>query len=595
MQPVDALTIKAVLAEARPLLLNRKVDKVHQVARDELVIGLRGRTGMSNLLLSAHASFGRVCLVNKPPASPGNNPPNFCLLLRKHLAGATLVGVEQATGERIVDLIFSCLDELGSPAHKVLTAEIMGRHSNLIFWDKASALVLGASHFVTKEMSRHREVMPGLTYVRPPAQDKPNLFLVDREQFSALNSRRDQSEEGALEQWLVATFAGIGKHLAEELAATVTAYVGNCLPAEELKVKQGDILWAKINELSGAWKVNAFMRHDLSRYTVAGWWPRLAESNEWKSYPSANDLVEEYFRRRELKERVNQLKDRLYSELKQDSEKLHSRLQAASRYTSADTEKSECKKFGDLILAHVHEIKPGDVQLNCADLYSEAGAQLSIPLNPSVSPSQNAQSYYRQFAKLRSRAQAAAAAAAEASNRLSFINKAMAKLQAANTLDELERLKETISPPRAARQQKPSAETQRKKPKQRLLSVTSSDGFVIYVGRNRQENDYLVSHLASPHDIWMHIQGQGGAHVLIKVPSTRQEPPARTLYEASQTAARMSKAGVGGKVHVVYTQCRYVRKIAKNKPGVVRYENEKTLEVDTGKPMPETLRKLFSH
>src|SRR5215470_14272078 len=165
MQPFDALTVRAVLQEAKPLLVNRRVDKINQVGRDEVVISLRSRTGMSHFLLSAHASFGRLCLANMPQPAKRANPPNFCLLLRKHLTGATLVGVEQMIGERIVDVVFSCLSEVGAPSLKVVTAEIMGRHSNLILWDKESSQILGASHVVTREMSRQREVMAGLKYV----------------------------------------------------------------------------------------------------------------------------------------------------------------------------------------------------------------------------------------------------------------------------------------------------------------------------------------------------------------------------------------------------------------------------------------------
>jgi predicted ribosome quality control (RQC) complex YloA/Tae2 family protein len=134
----------------------------------------------------------------------------------------------------------------------------------------------------------------------------------------------------------------------------------------------------------------------------------------------------------------------------------------------------------------------------------------------------------------------------------------------------------------------------KKKNKSRLMSITSSDGWTIYVGRNRQENDYLLSKLALPYDLWLHIQGQGGAHVLIRVPASKQDPPMTTLKEAAQVAARMSKAASGTKVRVVYTQCRYVKKIAQDKPGVVRYENERTIEVDTGGPMPKCMKQLFS-
>ena len=156
MQPFDALSIRAVLLEAKPLLLNRKVDKVLQLARDEILINLRSKAGFVSLFLSAQSVYGRMCLVRIPSSRDtrdekpneksiferykskyGNNtPPNFCVVLRKHLTGATLVGCDQLPGERIVDFAFSCVDEVGTTSMKVLTAEIMGRHSNLIFWDK---------------------------------------------------------------------------------------------------------------------------------------------------------------------------------------------------------------------------------------------------------------------------------------------------------------------------------------------------------------------------------------------------------------------------------------------------------------------------
>jgi predicted ribosome quality control (RQC) complex YloA/Tae2 family protein len=132
-----------------------------------------------------------------------------------------------------------------------------------------------------------------------------------------------------------------------------------------------------------------------------------------------------------------------------------------------------------------------------------------------------------------------------------------------------------------------------KKAKSRLLQITSSDGWTIYAGRNRHENDHLLSHLAQPSDIWLHILGQGGAHVLIRVPASKQDPPATTLREAAQVAARMSKAGAGAKVRVVYTQCRYVKKLSKDKPGLVRYENERTLEIDTGEPLPAAIKQAL--
>lgn len=590
MQPFDALTIKVVLAEAKPLLLNKKVDKVQQVARDEIVLSLHSRTGVSRLLLSAHASFGRICLVNMPPRSRRSNPPGFCMLLRKYLVGSTLVGAEQIPGERIVDIFFSCPDELGAPSHKVLTAEIMGRHSNLIFWDKSSQQILGASHVVTRDMSRQREVAAGLAYARPPAQDKKNIFKIAQEEFAqAYSQRPPDSFEASCEQWLVSSFAGLGRHLAEEIVAAAES-AGPGTTGDGMREE----IWRRLEALAGDVKSQPAMRTDLTRFTVVSWWPDLADESAWKRFPSANDMVEGYFRQHEDRERFQHLKDRLQAELRQEADRLHGRLDSAAKYLEGAAEQADYKKFGDLILAHISEIRTGAAELNCEDLLEGNGHRITVPLNPNLSASQNAQHYYRQFAKVRARRSAVGSARDEAGARLAVVEDRMAQVDSAATVEDLEKLKETILPARIAHEAGRPAVSAKPKARHRLLSVTSSDGWTIYMGRNRQENDELISRLAQPQDIWMHILGQGGAHVLIKVPSTGREPPASTLQEAAQAAARLSKAVTGGKVRVVYTQCRHVRKAGKNKPGVVRYENEKTLEVDTARPMPEPLKRLFA-
>ncbi|SRR5579885_2724792 len=587
MQPFDALTIKVVLQEARPLLLNRKVDKVQQAARDEVVLTLRSRSGISHLLLSAHASFGRICLINMTPAADRRgNPPGFCMLLRKHLLGATLVGVEQPAGERIVDLSFSCPDDLGTASHKVLTAEIMGRHSNLIFWDRASGRILGASHVVTPEMSRQRQVAAGLPYARPPAQERKNIFRMTAGEFQSACALRPAG--ASLDEWLVGTFAGLGRHLAEEIvAACKPAVPGNGEPPL-------DEIWRRIASLAGEVQGRAALRSDLSRFTVISWWPDADDEALWKRFPSANDMTEEYFRLHEERERFQHLKERLRAQLRQEQEKLRARLDAAARYLEEAGEQADYKKLGDLILAHLSEIQAGQGQLECEDLMKGDGHRITVALNANLSPSQNAQHYYRLYAKSRARRAAAGQARQEAGARLAAVAGKLAQVEAASTAEALERLKESILPARMPVPSRRAAQRPEKKSKHRLLSVTSSDGWTIYMGRNRRENEELISHVAQPQDIWMHILGSGGAHVLIKVPSTGAPPPASTLVEAAQAAARLSRGSAGGKVRVVYTQCRYVRKAGKQKPGVVRYENERTLEVDTAAPMPEPLRRLLA-
>lgn len=639
MQPFDALSIRAVLQEAKPILLNRKVDKVLQLARDEILINLRSKAGFVSLFLSAQSVYGRMCIVRIPSSKDtrdikpneksvferykskyGNNtPPNFCVVLRKHLTGATLVGCDQIPGERIVDFAFSCHDAVGSTSLKVLTAEIMGRHSNLIFWDKDSKKILAASHSVTKEMSRQREVLQNIPYERPPGQDRPNIFLCEEKVITDAidklldNSLKDSSKEGdsqaekpdmepgtrvksnlipvTLEQWLLSTFTGLGKHLSEEVifGTGLNSALKEISKEEAPKEK----LIEKIKALRDLTDYSPCMQEDLSRYSLLGWHKEKEES--WQSFSNVNELIENYFRSLEAREHYIQLREKVKAEINAEQTKLETRKSFAETHLS-DQKDLECMKTsGDMILANLNQINPGQQSLSVDNWMSDNGEKLEIKLNPDITSVQNAQSYYRKYAKGRARAQAAGKTISEISKRIDILNQLKTKLSNADDINALKKIKETLLGKKHHVQKKGHPrENKKSKPKFRLATLTSSDGFTIYVGRNRNENDHLISKIARPNDLWFHVSGQGGAHVLIRVPSTKQDPPKGTIEEAAQVAARLSKAGFGTKVRVIFTRCKHVKKVDKKKPGLVRYEQEKSIEVDTARPMPRLMKKLFN-
>jgi predicted ribosome quality control (RQC) complex YloA/Tae2 family protein len=622
MQPFDALSLKAVLQEAKPLLLNKRVDKISQLGRDEILIGLRSKSGNINIFLSAHSTYARICLVQIPSSGDKANSndkniferyqikekfksqPRFGVILRKLLYAATLVGVEQLPGERVIDFVFSCVDEVGTTSLKVLSAELMGRHSNLIFWDKETRLILAASHVVTKEMSRRREILPKGIYERPPAPDKPNIFLLNKavleEKIKALASGVDAHEASdsstpphsvTYEQWFLSTFSGLGKTLAEELVQSLklSSRIEKFDP-EELT----ESMWQKISTLQNISNFSPHMCKDYSTYTSLGW----SKHDDWIAFSACNDMIEHYYRVLESKEQFSQLKERLFSEVRGERQKLEVRRAQAGEHAVNEEELSNLKTTGDLILAHLSSVKPGQEEL----LVDEK----KIKINPLLSGVQNAQHYYRLYAKARARISSASTVLDEINSRLSFLDKIDSALKEAPGLSELYTVKETLMPKNPAAQQARSgdrkASSHNKKEqgannknsgKRRLLSLTSQDGWKIYAGRNRHENSHLLS-IANQYDIWLHVLGQSGAHVLIRVPSTKQDPPKATLLEAAQIAARLSRVPAGAKVTVVYTQCRYVKSLDKNKIGQVRYENERTLLVDTAVAMPDLIKRLYS-
>jgi predicted ribosome quality control (RQC) complex YloA/Tae2 family protein len=600
MQPFDALSLKTIIEEVRPLLLNRKVDKVYQLGRDELILSLRAVENVTNLFLSAHALLGRISLVDAskpryhpPPKAKGSTAQNhgqspFSMILRKNLTGATLVAIEFQEGERMVDFIFSCVDEVGTRSHKVLTAEVMGRHSNLIFWDKSSDKILAASHIVTEEMSRTREVAAGLRFVRPPEQGKRNIFKLTKVEFESEFKRAAAPvSKNQLQQWLVSTFAGIGKNLAEEISTGV----------ESTDPDSSATLFKNIELLQRQeCPHTVYMRNDLTKFSLLGLLPAIETQDKWRDFSSANTMVEAYFSEIEEIERLRQFRDKLKAELLSGIEKLESRKAAAREQLLKADNPEGMKKAGDLILANLPAIEPGQLILLCEDFFcvdeSRPEKPIEIALDPNLTASQNAQNYYRLFTKHKIRHAAATAAILQADERLSKLHSQMNFVESASNIGDLTVLKEHIVEHKPDLK-KPQQRETRKKNKAKLVQLKSSDGWIIYIGRNRFENDHLLGKMAQPSDVWLHVLGQGGAHVLIKVPASKQNPPLTTLKEAAEVAARMSKATSGAKVRVVYTQCRYVKKLTSEKPGVVRYENEKTLEVDTSMPIPLFMRTLF--
>jgi predicted ribosome quality control (RQC) complex YloA/Tae2 family protein len=678
MQPFDALSIRAVLQEAKPLMLNRKVDKVFQLGRDEVLISLRSKGGMISLFLSAQSVYGRMCLVRTPSSSESsektstektskdrnvldryqakhgtNSPPNFCLVLRRHLTGATLVGIEQLPGERIIDFVFSTTDEVGTTSLKVLTAEIMGRHSNLVFWDKATEKILVPSHAVTREMSRQREVLPGLKYERPPGQDRGSIFAVQedelRNKLQALRTAfMNQSDSNALpkpneigatshvekgeqtevktsgsviiltpdtadganvlpvtyEQWLLSAFTGLGKHLSEEVI--LGCGIDNMLANSITDPSTIDKIVDQIKLLQSPGKYKPAIKADLSRYSILGWYPGYENEEVWKKHTSVNDMIEEYFRALEAREHFIQLREKIKAEVNAESSRLDTRKQVALAHVSAQSELDRYKKSGDNILSNLHLVKPGQTSLTVNDWALEGGSEITIELNPNLSAVQNAQNFYRQYAKLRSRQGAAQSTFDEVTKRLDYLTQIRSSADSAKDITELHKIKELLSgrKPQHSPGGKPDAKHSQNKGsnkpggapggKPKMMNLKSSDGWTIFVGRNRNENDHLVNKVANPIDLWFHVLGQGGAHVLVRVPSNKQEPPKTTILEAAQIAARLSKAGSGAKVRVVYTQIKHVKKIDGNTPGLVRYEHEKTVEIDTAQPMPKMMKNLFS-
>ncbi len=455
----------------------------------------------------------------------------------------------------------------------------MGRHSNLIFWEEASQKIITASHIVTKDMSRFREVAPGFRFVRAPGQEKSNFFTTSKDFFfdrfreltAALKSGAPLVPPFAptLEQWLINTYTGIGRGLTSGIVAQsglTTAETGS-IKIDELTDANAEKLWDVIEHIQNTKSYAPALKNDLSKYSVL----YTGDSKEWKVFPSVNDMVDEYYRLSEAREYMNQLRERVRSDLKLEIEKLNNRIASVEKLAGRETPAGLWKRSGDYILANLHLIEPGATELVCdkifddcatdlqnaierleptatakadsnskanldanssnsnsdsdPDLDSDPGSEVDldqtigsnsslsrhfqasvadpvlrsttnedtnkvrIKLNPNLSASQNAQAFYRQFAKSRGRQGSADLVTKEATTRLELVYKQLSFVDSAGDSADLHRVKEWIQgrKPQETLKQQNQQPSSNKSSHSRLLSTTSSDGWKIYVGRNRLE------------------------------------------------------------------------------------------------------------
>jgi predicted ribosome quality control (RQC) complex YloA/Tae2 family protein len=590
--------MQAVISELKPLITGRRVDKIYQTKQNEVILGLRSKSDFVYLQLSAQAQGGFIALVDKPEKQA--KEPAFCLSLRKHLAQATLIGIEQQKGERVADLFFSCPDELGKPTLKILTIEIMGRHSNIIFWEKENNTIAACSRIVSDDMSRLRSIAPQLRYVRPPKQDKINIFSVNHEEFLAqlnLLLRPVQLTDLAAatcgtkvsaEDILLAAFSGLGKQLAQEIVQSIGYEMATTITADSLTSDSVlDLLWQKISYLQNDFQPKPALAADCTSYTVLSWYADIDDQNQWHKFESVNKLLTVYYGEQAERLKHHHLKEQTKTIIAQEMNKQNFRLQKLQEQFEATLNFEQYKQFADLILINIHEIESGQNRLSCTDLLQDDSQQIAIALNPNLSPSQNAQSYYKQFSKSRARHVAAKAGIYEGKERVAHLQQLQDQVEKDCSLDMLAGIKETLSPKTDFEGSATTAKSSVLKP------ITSLNGWKLFIGRNRNENDQLISRIAQDQDIWLHVIGVGGAHVLIKVPNNKQQPPMEIIKQAAEAAAYLSKSVKGAKVRVAYTQCRYVRKIAGAGKGLVTYENEKTVEVDTANPLPAFLKSLL--
>ena len=583
--PIDAVFLESLRCELQEQLLACRVDKVQQPERDTILLSMRGPNGGGKLLLTASPNHPRIQLTSLSFENPAQ-PPMFCMLLRKHLTGGRLVSISQPPLERLVELTFDCIDEMGTPCQKKLILEIMGRNSNLILTG-ADGRILDCLRRVDFEMSEQRQVLPGLYYHLPPTQGKRSPWDASEEELRALLCA--QKTQKMADSFLLETFGGLSPLLCRELAYAVFGQVD--LDLSQLTDTQREDaagkLFAVLDRLHTGKRTPVILVRDERPWDFTCIPIRQYEDLiTQEPQPSFSALLDTFYAKRDSLERMRQKTQALRKTLTNLHNRTARKLANQKKELEATFDREHLRRLGDIVTANLHVISRGQARLTAVDFYDPEMKEIDIPLNPAISPQQNAAKFYKDYQKAKTAEKVLTEQIAKGEAELSYLASVLDELSRVESERDMQDIRQELTEGGYLRET--GQKKKMKLPASKPMVFRSSDGFEILVGRNNRQNDLLTCKLAQKQDIWLHTQKIHGSHVIIAcAPET---PPDRTVTEAMQLAAYFSQAREGQNVPVDYTRVKNVKKPAGAKPGMVIYDHYSTAVVTPDAALAEKLR-----
>ncbi|MBR0360177.1 MAG: NFACT family protein [Clostridia bacterium] len=570
---LDAVAVKALVAELQ-CLVGGRVDKVHQPERDEIAIGVRTYDESFRLLISASPAHPRIHLSTHSKSNP-KTAPLFCMLLRKHLASGRITAITQVGFERIVKVSVESYDELGDYTEKSLYVEIMGRHSNVILVNNEGRIIDSIKR-IDESMSSVREILPGGVYELPPIQSK--TALADWETENDLEFLGTQKVDKAI----ISQIAGISPLTAREMVYNVFGTTD--VLSDAVNTNRYAMLKLEINKLKSRTENNDFepcMIEDTQTGKLVEFSAIPIEQYETLAkvvkYESMSELVDEFYYKRDVNERMRQKTADLVKLLNNHRERIAKKM-AILRSTLSDAEKMDTyREYGDLITANIYRIQEGHKSVELENYFDENMKTVKITLDPSLSPSQNAQKYYKKYNKSKTALKEAQKQLEQSAEELEYIESTLAMVETADRLEDISVIRRELANEGYIKRST-NAQKKQKAEQSKPMHFVSSDGFDIYVGRNNTQNDYLTLKLANSSDLWFHTKDIHGSHTVIKL-GLDKDVPKQTILEAAALAAYYSKARESSQVPVDYTTIKNVKKPNGAKPGMVIYEHYNTVYI----------------
>lgn len=540
---IDSLTLKLFAKENADYFEDARIQKIQQPTRRDLIIQLHSAGETRKLYININPTVYHICFMTPETAQKRHivvpqQPPMFCMLLRKYMVGSRIIKVNVPEDERIFEIYFETFSEIGEIIPLCLSVELMGKHSNVILYNYDTNIILGCMHNIGAEKSRMREMAGGLPYVYPPKSKRDNLLETPKEVVEArMNIDKDRLAES-----FSSNYQYISKALMNEI------------------IKSGEIE-KNLKIALNFEKINPSININYSEFSVFSF-----IKNERNYKPTINEMLDDYFSFYMEKTVISGIKQSLLTfatkELKKNQSTLEKQQFQAGRLDKALVQ----RRKADIIMANLYQLNRGLAQITLHDF--ETGEPVEIDLDEALTPVENANRYYKLYNKAKTAFEVATEMMQKTTSRIEYFENIIFQIETAEDYASLFEIEEELMPKTKNAKKLPAP----------IVDETEINGFKVFIGKNNKQNDYIFSKISSPEDIWFHAQNSPGAHVLVKL-DDKKELDDDTLVKVAQIAKKYSKQSTAIKAPIIYTKRKYLKRPPNTPAGYVTYKNEQEITV----------------
>lgn len=539
-----------------------KVEKIYQPASDEIVLLLHTREKNVRLLINAGSNCPRINITTTQAENP-QKAPMLCMLLRKHLSGSKMLTARTCGFERVCELEFDAYDEMGFKSKKYLICEIMGKYSNIILTD-SNKKILALLKTVDFSVSMQRQLLVGMIYELPPKQDKIDTEFVTKEEFCLAFDNAPKSMK--IDKFISSRFMGIATSVARQIAYKSAGNLDETL--ENVKIQTLSATFFEIiDKVRGDSAKPYLILNDNGEAIEYSYTPLEYYGNGYSctELSSFGELIDAYFNKKGKAERIRQKSGDILKLLTNAEARIKRKISLQTEELAGCDMAEEYRIMADLITANMYALKRGETRVSLVNYYDENCSAIEIPLDERLSPSQNAQKYYKKYNKLKKAKVELNKQISISRRELEYIDTVFDALTKADGESDLMQIRDELYHSGYASRMKNYSVAKSQAPKP--LKFVTSGGYVVLCGKNNTQNDYITTKIAEKTDWWFHVKNMPGSHVLMQC---KEEPSEVDFTEAAQIAAFYSSAE-GNNIAVDYTNAKHVKKPPGSKPGYVIY------------------------